>query len=46
MQEELKKSDSDIVQTAAGQLMVSDISDYKKKLIGVIERLRRELREE
>ena len=46
IQQELKKSDGDVMQTAAGQLMVSDLGDDKKKLMETIERLRRELQEE
>ena len=46
MQEELEKSNGRVVATAAGQQMISDFSDDKKKLLETIERLQTQLQEE
>ena len=46
MQEELEKSNGRVMATTAGQQMISDLGDDKKKLLGMIESLHRQLQEE
>ena len=46
MQEELEESDGRVMGTAAGQQLVYDLGDDRKKLLAMIERLRRQLQGE
>ena len=46
MQEELERNNGHIKATAAGQQLISDYGDDKKKLLAMIEKLHRQLQEE